>query len=69
MKTDLSAQVFVTFVVTKTGAVRLSAAPSYFSPERVQSAVEIKSEEIKALLARPLKAKPVKKAKAVAEAE
>ncbi|KAL8278828.1 hypothetical protein RQP46_008699 [Phenoliferia psychrophenolica] len=61
--TDLAAQVFVTFTVTKTGAVRLSAAPSYFSPERVQSTVEIKNEELKTLLAKPLKAKPVKKAK------
>ncbi|KAK4704218.1 hypothetical protein P7C70_g1994, partial [Phenoliferia sp. Uapishka_3] len=67
MKTDLSAQIFLTFAVTKTGAVRLSAAPSYYSPERVQSPVEIKDEETKALLARPLKAKPVKKAKAAGE--
>lgn len=63
--TDLSAQIFLTFAVTKTGAVRLSAAPTFFTPERVQSSVEIKDADTKALLARPLKAKPVKKPKKV----
>lgn len=66
--TDLSAQVFLTFAVTATGAVRLSAAPTYYTPERVASTVEIKNEETKAVLARPLKAKVVKKKKAAAEA-
>ncbi|KAM0754332.1 Creatinase/aminopeptidase [Meredithblackwellia eburnea MCA 4105] len=63
--TDLSAQVFVTFNVTKTGAVRLSPTPTFFTAEgKVKSAVEIKDEELKALLAKPLKAKPAKKKKA-----
>lgn len=67
--TDLSAQVFLTFAVTKTGAVRLSAAPTYFSEERVKSEVEIKDDEVKGILARPLKPKAVKKRKAEAGAE
>ena len=64
---DLSAQVFLTFAVTKTGAVRLSAAPTFFSPETVKSDVEIKDEETKATLARSLKPKAPKKAKVVGE--
>lgn len=67
--TDLSAQVFLTFAVTKTGAARLSLAPTYYTPERVKSEVEV-SDEIKAILAKPLKAKaPKKKNKAVEGAE
>lgn len=62
--TDLSAQIFLTFTVTKTGAVRLSAQPTFFTPERVQCDVEITDEEVKAILARPLKAKVAKKPKA-----
>lgn len=63
--TDLSAQVYLTFAVAKTGAVRLSPAASYFTPERVQSPVVIQDEEVKSILARSLKAKKVKETKVV----
>ena len=43
--------------------MRLSAAPTYFSPEKVKSSVEL-SEEVKAVLAKPLKAKAAKAKKA-----
>jgi hypothetical protein len=66
--TDLSAQIFLTFAVTKTGAVRLSAAPTYYNTELVKSSVVLKDEEVVAILARPLKAKVVKKKKAEGEA-
>lgn len=66
---DLSAQVYLTFAVTKTGAVRLSPVASFYTPERVQSEVVIKDEEVKSILARGLKAKKEKKEKVVAEAE
>lgn len=61
--TELSAQAFITFAVSKTGAVRLSPSPTFFKPENVKSTVEIKNEELKALLARPLKIKAVKEKK------
>lgn len=60
---DLSAQAFVTFAVGKNAAIRLSGPPTFYSPERVKSDVEIKSDELKALLARSLKPKAAKKAK------
>ncbi|GAA5829407.1 hypothetical protein JCM11251_005037 [Rhodosporidiobolus azoricus] len=59
----LSAQVFITFAVTKTGAARLSLSPSYYSAEKVQSDVKV-SDEVAATLARPLKPKAQKKKKA-----
>jgi len=62
----LSAQAFLTFTVTKTGAARLSLAPTYFSEERVKSDVTI-SDALKATLAKPLKAKPAKKKAAKVE--
>lgn len=58
---------FLTFAVTKTGAVRLSAAPTFFTPETVQSEVVIKDEETKATLGRPLKPKAIKKKKVEGE--
>lgn len=64
----LSAQAFLTFTVTKTGAARLSLAPTYFSEERVKSDVTI-SDALKATLAKPLKAKPAKKKAAKVEGE
>ena len=64
--TDLSAQVFLTFAVTKTGAARLSLAPTYYSEEKVKSDVKL-SDELKAQISKPLKAKPAKKKKAEGE--
>ncbi|BGP38573.1 hypothetical protein JCM10450v2_002522 [Rhodotorula kratochvilovae] len=63
---NLSAQVFITFTVTKTGAARLSSAPVFYAADKVQSDVEL-SDKTKETLARPLKAKPQKKKKAAAE--
>lgn len=63
---DLSAQSIITFAVTKAGVVRLSAAPSYFSADKVKSSIEL-SEEVKAVLAKPLKAKAAKAKKPKAE--
>lgn len=60
---NLSAQVFITFTVTKTGAARLSAAPVFYSADKVKSDVEL-SDKTKETLARPLKAKAQKKKKA-----
>lgn len=59
---NLAAQVFVTFAVTKTGAARLSGAPSFYSADKVQSDVQV-SDAIKETLARPLKPKAPKKKK------
>lgn len=56
----LSAQVFVTFVVTKTGVARLSAAPSFYSADKVKADVQV-SDAVKETLARPLKPKAQKK--------
>ncbi|GAA5838976.1 hypothetical protein JCM3766R1_004546 [Sporobolomyces carnicolor] len=58
--TDLSAQIFVTFAVTKTGATRISLPPTYYSAEKVKSEVQL-SDATKATLAKSLKAKPQKK--------
>ncbi|SCZ94027.1 BZ3500_MvSof-1268-A1-R1_Chr6-1g08374 [Microbotryum saponariae] len=58
--TDLSAQVFLTFALTKTGVTRLSLAPTWFSEDKVQGSVKL-SEELKALVNKPLKSKPTKK--------
>ena len=66
--TDLTAQVHLTFAVTKSGAIRLSLPPSYYSPELVKPDTEIKSDEAKAILARPLKPPRVKPAKPAAVA-
>ncbi|GAA5899218.1 hypothetical protein JCM8208_001588 [Rhodotorula glutinis] len=63
---NLSAQVFITFTVTKTGAARLSAAPTFYSADKVKSDVEL-SDKTKETLARPLKAKPQKKKKAAGD--
>jgi hypothetical protein len=49
---DLVAQVVVTFAVTKTGTIRLTSNPVFYSPETVKPEHEIKDEELKALLAR-----------------
>lgn len=57
---SLSAQVFVTFVVTKTGVTRLSATPTFYSPEKVKSDVQL-ADATKEVLARPLKPKAQKK--------
>jgi hypothetical protein len=59
---SLSAQVFITFTVSKTGATRLSAAPTFYSPEKVQADVKV-SDATAAILARPLKPKAQKKKK------
>lgn len=63
---NLAAQVFLTFTVTKTGAARLSAAPSFYSADKVQSDVQV-SDAIKETLARPLKPKVQKKKKEAAK--
>ncbi|GAA5884474.1 hypothetical protein JCM6882_005266 [Rhodosporidiobolus microsporus] len=63
---NLSAQIFLTFAVTKTGAARLSLAPSYYSAEKVQADVKV-SDATAAVLARPLKPKAQKKKKAEGE--
>ena len=65
---DLSAQSIITFGVTKAGVIRLSAAPTYFTDAKVKSTVEL-SEEVKAVLAKPLKAKAAKAKKAPVKAE
>ncbi|GAA5967151.1 hypothetical protein JCM11641_000456 [Rhodosporidiobolus odoratus] len=62
---NLSASVFITFTVTKTGAARLSLAPSFYSTDKVKSDVEL-SDALKQELARPLKPKTVKKKKVAA---
>jgi len=65
--TDLAAQILVTFALTKTGIVKFSHAPTWYSTEVVKPDAEvIKNEELKALLAKPLKAvkKKTKKPKA-----
>lgn len=64
----LSAQVFVTFVVTKTGVARLSAAPSFYSADKVKADVQV-SDAVKETLARPLKPKAQKKKAAAAKGE
>lgn len=57
---------FLTFAVTKSGATRLSLAPTFYSADKVKSDVEV-SEEVKALINKPLKAKKAKKDKAAGE--
>ncbi|BGP14540.1 hypothetical protein JCM10213_001888 [Rhodosporidiobolus nylandii] len=59
---NLSASVFITFAVTKTGATRLSLAPTYYSAEKVQADVQV-SDALKQEISRPLKPKAAKKAK------
>ena len=49
--------------MTKSGVARLSLAPTYFSEDRIKSDVKV-SDEVKALITKPLKAKPAKKKKA-----
>ncbi|GAA5869369.1 hypothetical protein JCM16303_000445 [Sporobolomyces ruberrimus] len=60
--TDLTAQIFLTFAVTKTGATRISLPPTYYSAEKVKSEVQL-SEATKATLAKSLKPKTQKKKK------
>ncbi|GAA6019486.1 hypothetical protein JCM10207_001405 [Rhodosporidiobolus poonsookiae] len=60
---NLSAQVYITFAVTKTGVARLSLAPTFYSADKVQGDVQV-SDAVKETLARPLKPKAVKKKKA-----
>ncbi|GAA5949872.1 hypothetical protein JCM21900_004233 [Sporobolomyces salmonicolor] len=64
--TDLSAQIFLTFAVAKTGATRISLPPSFYSADKVQSEVAV-SDAVKQTLAKPLKAKAQKKKAAKAE--
>lgn len=52
---SISAQVLVTFAVTKTGVTKFSHAPVFYSSETVKPDHEIKDEETKALLAKSLK--------------
>ncbi|KAG0144098.1 hypothetical protein CROQUDRAFT_47766 [Cronartium quercuum f. sp. fusiforme G11] len=61
---DFTAQYFVTFVVTKTGASRITPVPTFYtgnSSELVKSEVKVQDEELAALLARGLKPKKFKK--------
>jgi hypothetical protein len=69
--TDLAAQVLVTFAVTKSGVVKLSHPPVFHTAETVKAEHEVKDEELKAILAKPLKAvkKKAKKPKEAGEAE
>merc|ERR1712072_1317817 len=58
--TDLAAQILVTFAVTKNGVIKLSHAPQFYQPGTasegaVKPDTEIKNEELKQLLAQPLK--------------
>ncbi|KAM0788620.1 hypothetical protein ACM66B_001739 [Microbotryomycetes sp. NB124-2] len=64
--TDLSAQAFITFAVTKTGVARLSLPSTYFSEDRVKSDVQV-SDEVKTMVTKSLKPKPTKAKKAAAE--
>jgi len=66
--TDLTANIFLTFAVTKTGATRISLPPTYYSAEKVKSEVQL-SEETKSTLAKSLKAKVQKKKKTPAAEE
>lgn len=62
---DITAQYFVTFVVTKTGVSRITPSPSFYvggASDIVKSEVKIQNEEILAALARSLKPKKAKKA-------
>lgn len=54
---DLAAQVLVTFAVGKNGVTKFSHAPAFYQPDSsvVKPDTEIKSEELKTLLAEPLK--------------
>ncbi|GAA6037970.1 hypothetical protein JCM8097_009515 [Rhodosporidiobolus ruineniae] len=63
---SLSASVFITFAVTKTGATRLSLAPSFYSADKVKADVKV-SEALQAELARSLKPKAAKKKKSAEE--
>ncbi|KAK4050940.1 hypothetical protein OIO90_004916 [Microbotryomycetes sp. JL221] len=64
--TDLSAQAFITFAVTKTGVARLSLPSTYFDADKIKSDVQV-SEEVKALITKSLKPKPTKTKKAAAD--
>merc|ERR1712032_616493 len=65
---SISAQVLVTFAVTKSGVTKFSHPPVFYSPETVKPEHEIKDDEIKALLAKNLKPSK-KKAKKPKEEE
>jgi len=67
----ITAQVLVTFAVTKSGVTKFSHPPVFYTPEAVKPEQEIKDEEVKALLARGLKItkKKNKKPKEGGEAE
>ncbi|KAH9813726.1 peptidase M24, structural domain-containing protein [Melampsora americana] len=61
---DFTAQYFVTFVVTKNGASRITPQPHFYTgqlSEVVKSEVKVQDEELSAILARGLKPKKVKK--------
>jgi len=68
---DIAAQVLVTFAITKSGVIKFSHAPTFYSTETVKPEHEIKDEELKSLLARALKPtkKKAKKPKKEGEAE
>lgn len=55
---DVTAQAFVTFVVMKTGAARITLPQTFYTgptSDRVKSEVKIQDEELAALLTRSLK--------------
>lgn len=56
-QSDIAAQILVTFAVTKNGVIKFSHPPVFYSPEgsAVKPDTEIKSAEVKELLAQPLK--------------
>lgn len=58
-----------TIALLPAGPLLLTHPPSWYKPELVKSEKELEDEELKELLARPLREKKVKKKKAAAEGE
>lgn len=51
----ITAQVFFTAMVNAKGAIRLTPAPTWFSPEKVKSDKQVVNEDLKKLLSSPIR--------------
>ena len=58
-----------TIALLPAGPLLLTSPPSWYKPELVKTEKELEDEELKELLAKPLREKKVKKKKAAAEDE
>lgn len=54
-KESKTAQIFFTVAINSKGAIRLTPQPNWYSADKVKTEKEVKSEELKTILAAPVR--------------